>query len=415
MRRQMNRVERRGANLVSAAVVAVFVLFAALGVATSGPPEPPGGWLQLAVNWAVFATPSVFAARILWRAWWARTGARLSTLDPPARLLATAVATLPADRADWGAAMTAELAQVRDPKARWWFAAGCARTAMFPPRGNRLPVLAVATLATAAVIAAGLAVGHAVPGMGVFAVTFVALVGAMVTMGVARSRRLHRPASGPAVAAAGVAGVAACIAATGYMLRTDPSAAQALGPTHAIMLAVVLAGCLWLALAPPRGLAASRLARRVGLGAALALGAGLLASARMDDDQTGVMGYVIFAPVAIFFLGSAIAATVRRSLRVGVQAAVWTAVQAGLLLFAVWLVEAVRWYRIDGSLLLDGDGGSIGVNLSDAVFWVLVFIPVWALPFGVLGAALGSARWRRRRAQEIHDSGPQPDANTTPL
>jgi hypothetical protein len=166
---------------------------------------------------------------------------------------------------------------------------------MFPPRGNRPPVLAAATLATAAVIAAGLVVGHAVPGMAVFAVAFVALVGAMVTMGVARSRRLHRPTSGPAVAAAGVAGVAACIAATGYMLRTDPSAAQALGPTHAIMLAVVLAGCLWLALAPPRGLASSRLARRIGLGAALALGAGLLASARVDDDQTGVMGYVIFA------------------------------------------------------------------------------------------------------------------------
>jgi hypothetical protein len=114
----MNRGERHGANLVSATVVAVFVLLAALGVATSGPPEPPGGWLQLAVNWAVLATPSVFAARILWRAWWARTGARLSTMDAPARLLATAVATLPADRADWDAAMTAELAQVRDPKAR---------------------------------------------------------------------------------------------------------------------------------------------------------------------------------------------------------------------------------------------------------------------------------------------------------
>jgi hypothetical protein len=284
----MNRMQRRGANVVSAAVLAVFVLFAALGIATSGPPEAPGGWLQIAINWAVFAAPSVLAARILWRAWWARTGARLSTMDPPARLLATAVASLPADRADWGAAMTAELAQVRDRGARWWFAAGCARTAMFPPRGNRLPVLAAAALATAATIAAGLVVGRAVPGMAVFAASLVALAGGMAAMAVARSRRLHPPASGPAVAAAGVAGVAACIAASGYMLRADLSAAQALGPTHAIMLAVVLAGCLWLALAPPRGLASSRLARRIGLVAALALGAGLLASARTDGDQTGV-------------------------------------------------------------------------------------------------------------------------------
>jgi hypothetical protein len=97
------------------------------------------------------------------------------------------------------------------------------------------------------------------------------------------------------------------------------------------------------------------------------------------------------------------------------QAAVWTALQAGLLIFVVWLVEAARWYRIDGSLLLDGDGApAIGVNLSDAHFWVLVFIPVWALPFGVFGAALGSARWRRRPARQLHDPGPQPEGHTTP-
>jgi hypothetical protein len=152
---------------------------------------------------------------------------------------------------------------------------------------------------------------------------------------------------------------------------------------------VVLAGSLWLVLTPPRGLASSRLARRVGLGAALALGLGLLVSTRVPD-RSDVMSYVLLAPVAIFFLGSAIAAAAGRSLRVGVQAVVWAALQADLLLFAVWLVEAVHRYRIDGNLLLDGDAAPIGVNLSDAVFWVLVFIPVWALPFGVFGAALGT-------------------------
>jgi hypothetical protein len=259
----MTRLERQGANIASVAVIAVFVLLGALGVAASGPPQTQEAWVAQAVIWAVIATPWVFAARILWRAWWARTGARLATTDAPARLLATAAATLPPDRADWGVAMTAELAQVRDHQARWWFAAGCARTAILPPRGDRLPVVAVAALATAAVIVAGPAVGHAVPGMRVFAVTFVALVGAMVTVAVARSRGIHRPTSGPTIAAAGVAGVAACIAATGYLLASYPSAAQALGPTLAVMLAVALAGCLWLALSPPRGLASSRLARRV--------------------------------------------------------------------------------------------------------------------------------------------------------
>jgi hypothetical protein len=43
----MNREERRGANLLSAAVVAVFILFGALGVATSGPPESRDGWVAL--------------------------------------------------------------------------------------------------------------------------------------------------------------------------------------------------------------------------------------------------------------------------------------------------------------------------------------------------------------------------------
>jgi hypothetical protein len=125
-----------------------------------------------------------------------------------------------------------------------------------------VPVVAVAVLATAAVIIAGLAVGHAVPGLGLFAVSFVALIDAMGTVAVARSRRIHRPTSGPTVAATGVAGVAACIAATGYMLVAYPSAADALGSPLAVVLAVVLAGCLWLTLTPPRGLtpAASRVA-----------------------------------------------------------------------------------------------------------------------------------------------------------
>jgi hypothetical protein len=105
-------------------------------------------------------------------------------------------------------------------------------------------------------------------------------------MAVARSRRIRRPASGPATSAARVGGVAACLGATGYMLAADRSAAEALGPTHVVLLAVLLAGCLWLTLTPPRGLASRRLARLVGLGTALALGAGLLASARVDDDQT---------------------------------------------------------------------------------------------------------------------------------
>jgi len=64
-------------------------------------------------------------------------------------------ATLPADRRDWGAAMAAELAQVRSRSSRWWFAAGCARGALFPPRNSRAPVLVVGVGTAVAVVTAG--------------------------------------------------------------------------------------------------------------------------------------------------------------------------------------------------------------------------------------------------------------------
>jgi hypothetical protein len=94
----------------------------------------------MAIWMAVFGTPAMLAAWLLWRTWWRRAGARLSILDGPRWLLAAAAATLPADRRDWGAAMTAELAQVPDGPARWRFAVGCARAAVFPAVGSWVTV-----------------------------------------------------------------------------------------------------------------------------------------------------------------------------------------------------------------------------------------------------------------------------------
>lgn len=62
----------------------------------------------------------------------------MAMMDGPGRLLAAAVRWMPEERRDWGTAMLAELAQLQHPSARWWFALGCARVALFPPRKGGL-------------------------------------------------------------------------------------------------------------------------------------------------------------------------------------------------------------------------------------------------------------------------------------
>ncbi|MGW1885008.1 hypothetical protein [Streptomyces sp. NPDC001970] len=394
------RTEHRYELVVLAAVGAVFAALLALAFATMGAPDTHDS-LAVVIIWAVFAAPSLIAARRLWRAWWTRAGAALSGMDGPARLLALAVAVLPGTLRDWGRAMTAELAQVPDRASRWRFAAGCARAALFPPRRSQLPVLVAGALTVAAAVTAVSAVGQALPAMRPFAVTFVVLAGVLAVLAVARSPRMRRPASGAAVTVTGLAGVAGCVALSAYLLGKDPADARSLGPVHAVVLAVGLAGCLWLVLAPPRALTASRLARRVGVGAALALGGGFLLVSRLLEGRSTTVPFLpMLAMVAVAFLGSAAVAAAGRSFPAGVQAAVWTVSVGTLLLFSGWLVEAVRWYGIDAGLFLDEATAPIGVNVKDAVFWVLVLVPAWGLPFGVIGAALGArgARPRARRA-----------------
>jgi hypothetical protein len=251
-----------------------------------------------------------------------------------------------------------------------------------------LVVLAAATVA-------GLVVSRAIPGLGLFALSFVGLAGVIVAVGQGRSRPVRWSLSGDSTAAA-VIGVTGCIVAIGYMVKIEPSVADALAGPPGIMLAAVLAGCLGVALAASRRSGFDRLARRFGVGASLPLGVGLLVDTRAD--ASGVGDYVIFAPVAILLVVSITAAAIRRSFWIGLQAMLWTALNSGLFLFAIWLVEGVHRHRIDGVLLLDGHGASVGGNLNDALFWVLGFLPLWAVPFGVFGAALGSARWRRQPA-----------------
>jgi hypothetical protein len=156
----------------------------------------------------------------------------------------------------------------------------------------------------------------------------------------------------------------------------------------------VLAGCLRLALNPPRGLTTSRLGPGLGMGAAAAVGLGFLAASRLTiHTYAGPWVWAMFAPAAIFFVASAAAARLGRSFRAGVEAAVWTALVGTLLVFAISMPEAMHRHAIDGRTLGDGESGyPIGVNLPDAIR-VLLVIPLLGLPFGVIGAAIGR-RWR---------------------
>jgi hypothetical protein len=136
-----------------------------------------------------------------------------------------------------------------------------------------------------------------------------------------------------------------------------------------------------------------------------------LGSAELD---IGMMGYLFAALPVVLLTGSAAAAATGRSFRAGLWTGAWAVVLALPLLIAAWLAEALRWHAQRGQLLLDGEGGPglgtslVGVNLGDAVWWTLVTLVLWALPMGVLGAAAGSRRARRRRARERAGLVPSP-------
>ena len=173
-----------------------------------------GHLVSIVVTMTILVTPAVLAGYLLWRAWWRRYEATVSTMDGPAQVLALAAAALPERRRDWGAAMAAELAQVPGRWARWRFAAGCVRAAATPSRVGWPLALAALTIAVVTVLA------RVTGDLRVFLATFAAVVGLGTVVSLARSGRLRRPASGPPLAIAGLIGAAGCVAITGYMLVT---------------------------------------------------------------------------------------------------------------------------------------------------------------------------------------------------
>jgi hypothetical protein len=313
--------------------------------------------------------------------------------DAPARLLATAVRRLPADRRPWGQAMLTELAEVPAGPQRWRFALGCTQVALFPPRRGAVPGWAAAGLVVAIAAGTGWAVHTLLPAMQVFAVTFVLLVGAYAA--VAAALRGARPPAGPrlAIAALMLAGVTAVIVATTYVALAHPTAAA--DPTHlfSMVLAVTLAGYVGAAVTPP-----ARSGPALWYGSAAALISGLVWLVPLLTDATG--GYAMLAGAVLVLTTSSLAAARTRSIRTGILTGLWAGLVGALILFIIGVpatLYAAHHTVIDPATLADFRRSGlpdmttylISDNLGGLVL-MLLLLPLWNLLLGMLGGTLGS-------------------------
>ena len=258
-------------------------------------------------------------------------------------------------------------------------------------------MLAIAVgVAVAAVIAAHLVVGAALPELAFFAATFVAVVGVLVILAIARARRVRPPT--PTATLLVVIAVSAAVAATAAFLVQHPTAAEGLPPARAAFLAVALAGCLWLAVAPPRRLGGSRVAPYLGIGAAVLYCLAVLASERANLGEL-VPLLVFFGPTLMFLVPGLIGAAMGRSFRAGVQAGLWAAIAVLPLSWALGLTEASHQYAVKGEWLFAGDvvnaGFIFGFNLL-----LFALTPTVGFPFAVVGATAGALNRRTASVPE---------------
>jgi|SRR5687768_9662672 len=216
-------------------------------------------------------------------------------------------------------AMSAELAQVQAPSARWKFALGCARAALVAPQ---LP------------------------------------------SGDGRSR---------VATVTFLLGVAGCIATTFVVLRTWPHAAGDISRGLAVWFAGSLIVYLWIALRPPRALIAHRDAvrRGVALGFALffvtAVGKSVIDRVVPPSNSDGILGIFLMVTVvgSLVTTGFAVART-ERSFGAGVAATAWIGLVCSILAFNADLLEMLSRCKsrfahasFDGGLLRSANAGRV--------------------------------------------------------
>jgi hypothetical protein len=277
------------------------------------------------------------------------------TGDGASRLLTLAVRELPATRSDWGAAMLAELTEVRGRAARWSFSLGCSRAAV------SLRLRASLT-------------GVTRDGMSVRALVLAAIASAL------------------------------CLGAYGLVrypaLRSGP--ADWASVCFFVLLLLGYAGAALML--SQGGTRQARAARRYGLlGGLVVGGAWLLILAPGDAFKA-----LVALPLAVALLGPAsvalLAARANRDAKAATGAALWSGLVGGLLVFIVWVTvtyaRAGRPY--DAQLLRDfhasGSHDLAAYAVADdlgAGLVMLMIVPLLALALGSLGARLVVERARR--------------------
>jgi hypothetical protein len=322
--------------------------------------------------------------------------------DPAARVAGVAATWLPPQRQEWGMAMAAELAQVREPARRWWFAAGVLRVALFPPPRHRARVLIVAGAGLAAVAAATVAAASEVPGMSVFTAMLGLLLCGYATAVAARWHRPRPTVPRVLVGAAALAGVTAAVTAVVRIGVAYPAAVTDRRHVLSVLAALSLAGYLVLALRPVRLGRCPDAALWWALGGALATGAAwsavILATPAAVTLPVGFMPPAGAVAVAVTSAGAAAATRDRRA---GLQAGLLAGLLGALVHFSVTLTAALQLHHYTLAGLTDIAGYTrsgypsvtsyvLGDTLAGAILTGLVLAPLVLLAIAVLGAAAGT-------------------------
>jgi hypothetical protein len=270
--------------------------------------------------------------------------------DRPTALLELAIRWLPAECDDWGRAMRGELVHVRSARARWGFSVGCLRAA--------------------------------------------ALLRARAT--------IRRPAPGAAaMRAVALAGIVCAVALVAYGIVRYPDLRSAAGfwpsvATFAVVTFAYAAAALALSSSAAQH---GGLARRYGLVGGLAVGAAWF----LVFSPTDLLKAWVAVPLAVAPFGaacvSALAGRAARDAAAATQAALWSGLVGGLVVFAVCVtVTYARDGRpYDTGLLREFHRSgapnlaayAVGDDLGSGLV-LLMLVPIVALALGSLTGRLAA-------------------------